>query len=196
MLFFWIVFLFYLVLKGYQIAKKSHLMKALCSGLLLLLAIAAVYLGSLLFQNLEGITVFKRFFQLLEGENTSGITRLAMVNEGLTLWMQSPFMGNGIDQFRVLGSYGTYAHNNYIELLCDFGISGLFLYYFSYFVITAKSIKGIVAGYEHAYFALMMIVTMALWEVGVVSYSEKSMWLMMVLAFHLVSAADAQKADS
>ena len=45
------------------------------------------------------------------------------------MWMQSPLWGNGNEAYRVNGSYGTYSHANYTELLANYGLLGLCLFY-------------------------------------------------------------------
>jgi O-antigen ligase len=63
-----------------------------------------------------------------EGEK-SFFTRWDMIQEALKLWMQSPLWGNGNEAYRVYGSYGTYSHTNYTELLANYGLLGLCFFY-------------------------------------------------------------------
>lgn len=64
-----------------------------------------------------------------EGEK-SFYTRMHMIQEAIGLWMQSPVWGNGNEAYRVEGSYGTYSHSNYTELLANYGGLGFILFNF------------------------------------------------------------------
>lgn len=82
------------------------------------------------------ISVFSRIAVLFdevamrgEGEK-SFFTRMHMFQEALGLWQQSPVWGNGNEAYRVHGSYGTYSHSNYTELLANYGGLGFILFNF------------------------------------------------------------------
>lgn len=55
--------------------------------------------------------------------------RLMMIERGIELWQTSPFWGIGNEGFRVMSGFMTYSHNNYIEILTNYGIIGIALYY-------------------------------------------------------------------
>lgn len=53
-----------------------------------------------------------------------------MIKEGFQLFLTKPIFGGGWNYFWSRTIYGyEYSHNNYIELLCSFGIVGALLYY-------------------------------------------------------------------
>ena len=192
MLLFWIVFLGYAAFQLHRWSARSYLNKALLMGLYFLLITIPLVIGSLLIDNLESMTVSKRFVALLEGENTSGTTRLDMLQQALGLWMEKPMFGHGIDQFRVLGSYGTYSHNNYVEMLADFGVLGTTLFYLTNVIILVLCVKGIFS--DNKLYRLVFIITIAslLWDVGLVSYVEKSAWITTTLSFYLLQRAERE----
>lgn len=70
-----------------------------------------------------------------------------MMNYGFEMFKKRPFIGYGIDNYRVLLerliNVKTYAHNNYIELLVDVGILGAIIYYAIYVqaVLYLKKVK-------------------------------------------------------
>lgn len=69
--------------------------------------------------------------------------RLEMLQIGYDLWKESPIWGNGNEAFRVLGGLdGYYSHNNYIELLCNYGALGLLLFYIPMLIVLWKAISG------------------------------------------------------
>ena len=55
--------------------------------------------------------------------------RLYMIQVGFDIWLQSPIWGNGNEAFRVHTGGVSYSHNNYIELLANYGVIGCLLYY-------------------------------------------------------------------
>lgn len=67
--------------------------------------------------------------------NHSAMQRLVFMRDGLAMWKQTPIFGRGLGGFENgLASvqshfYETkYAHNHYVQLLCDLGIIGLILF--------------------------------------------------------------------
>lgn len=78
--------------------------------------------------------------------NSSNHLRWNMIKYGFDFFRQHPLLGAGIDNYRVLIAntdlgYVSYAHNNYIELLTDVGITGFCVYYFPYLLVGAKILK-------------------------------------------------------
>ncbi len=71
--------------------------------------------------SVESIGTIQRLQQLLEGQKN---VRFEMIEEALDLWLQSPIIGNGAGQFAAATSHGVYSHNNYTEVLCDYGVVG------------------------------------------------------------------------
>lgn len=109
-------------------------------------------------------------------EEASIDTRLLFIEEGIKVWLRSPFIGVWCGFFR---EWGTYAHSNYIDLLCNYGIVGLFSYYLIYFVVIKKyllpsfrqnfspEIKKV------AFFNLAIFGMLILWEVAAVTHSDR-----------------------
>ena len=72
--------------------------------------------------------------------------RMEMLKIGVELWGQSPIWGNGNEAFRVMGGLdGYYSHNNYIELLCNYGGLGIILFYFPILSVLWMSLRGFFA---------------------------------------------------
>ncbi|WP_081683309.1 O-antigen ligase family protein [Arenimonas composti] len=73
-------------------------------------------------------------------EQSLGV-RSAMAEEATRLWAEHPVGGVGLDSFRVVASFGTYSHNNFLEVLCTLGFVGLLLVYFAPLMTTARAFK-------------------------------------------------------
>jgi O-antigen ligase len=69
------------------------------------------------------------------------IIREQMIAKGLELWRESPVFGHGLDAFASIGGFGVYAHNNYVEMLCNHGIFGFVFYYGFYLYMLYKLLK-------------------------------------------------------
>lgn len=82
-----------------------------------------------------------------EGTNEGSMNiRAYMTKFGFEMFKNRPLIGYGIDNYRVLfgrntGGVGTYAHNNYIELMVDTGIFGVLVYYFTHIIVLKDLFK-------------------------------------------------------
>ena len=61
---------------------------------------------------------------------TSAIQRVLWMKYGFVLGSKNLIIGFGCDGFNVHSGIGTYAHNNFAEVLCDFGLPGFIFFYF------------------------------------------------------------------
>ena len=100
--------------------------------------------------------IFKRFESFLNifdqndymsQTDTSSLTRLKMMTEGLKWFLEKPVFGFGTDQYAVLYAqhYGMlrYSHSNIIEVLVNHGIVGFFVYYSLYVYIFYHLIRAL-----------------------------------------------------
>ena len=62
--------------------------------------------------------------------DTSTIERYLWTDYGIYMGSKNVLIGYGCKGFPVFSGTGTYAHNNYAEVICDFGIIGSILFYF------------------------------------------------------------------
>lgn len=74
-------------------------------------------------------------------------SRSGMIKEGLTAFLDYPLFGGGERYFASISSYGyAYSHCNYVELLCNYGIVGLTIFYapclYLFFVALRDSFNG------------------------------------------------------
>lgn len=120
----------------------------------------------------------------------SGRDRLIELGSGW--FMQSPYIGHGIDSFRALfsvnhGSWDTNADNNYIELATDLGIIGIASYYIPLlaFLIGGLSSRELRQATDTR-FALAFVTAMSLIDFSQVWIFSKLGILVMLLCYLLV----------
>lgn len=131
--------------------------------------------------------------------DTGLLIRNQMLKDGFNLWLQRPFLGFGLDQFRLASGWGTYSHDNYLELLVNTGFVGLLIYimvYVSAFLSLVRSLRfsGDPRIAADLLWALTVLGVLAAWDLGAVSYYEKLNWLM--LSVVIVIAARAKLASN
>lgn len=89
-----------------------------------------------IFNEIIGIRIKNFISFVLEGgsDEASINVRYFMIEYGVEKFMNRPFTGYGIDNFRVF-DFGTYSHNNYIEIMVDTGMLGFGTYYLTHIVL-------------------------------------------------------------
>ncbi len=113
------------------------------------------------------------------------------IKKGWEYFMDSPLIGNGINNFGFLfketGLRGGYAHNNFIELLSGLGIVGFILYYWfhAYLIINLgimvfRKKKIAILGFTY-----MLIFT--IFEYGIVSYYDRFIGATIAMSFAIFS---------
>jgi O-antigen ligase len=109
---------------------------------------------------------------------------VGMMQQGIKLWQQHPFLGGGFAAFERLSGYETYAHNNFVELLCNTGVLGLLLYYaiYVYTLLKASRLPGVVRLYCWSFVLLLLALDM-----GYVSYDRKQTVMILMLLMSFVS---------
>ncbi|MDB2410055.1 O-antigen ligase family protein [Pseudomonadales bacterium] len=171
-----------------QIAKKSILKAVLpiVAGV-----IAVIVIGFAVVQSSHG----DRFVRIYEGFvlgkkdriESSEQHRLHMYEKGWELAMENPVLGIGLDNFRLSsvgglsGSFGTYAHSNYIELMVGTGMLGMGLYYLAWLIV---AINGM--GKKHRYrpeaqISMILLFIMCAYDFAGVSYYSKVSWVIYAL---------------
>ena len=141
--------------------------------------------ATVVFKPVQNLYVYERFQDTLTGNESSANTREAMSLEGFELWKSSPIIGYGINQFRNISSFGRYSHNNYIELLVSFGVIGFGLYYSIVVVLGSRAIRGFLMGSPNAPLLGAAVILLLLWDVALVSYSTRLVWLFLSVLGYL-----------
>lgn len=95
------------------------------------------------FLRMEGL------FSFLAGDeaniDSSTLTRSQMIEFGWNMFKKRPFTGYGLNQYNTLymENFGTLrpSHNNYIQMLVDYGIIGFSIFYGMYFFLIKNLVK-------------------------------------------------------
>jgi len=111
-------------------------------------------------------------------EDSSYSKRTEMIEQGLQLWQQATWFGNGADAFRELSGQGTYSHNNYVELLCNLGLVGALLFYSLYAQVLFRAMQARPVTRIYCWIVILMLL---LADLGYVSYSSKQSIMIVML---------------
>lgn len=112
---------------------------------------------------------------------SSAMTRLDLISMGMKYFIRSPIWGYGENSVEILSSMtiGTslYAHNNYVELLVNFGLIGFIIYY-SYHYFLLKHLHQFRHNANAKYFAIFrsLVISLMFLDLTVVSYYSTSMF--------------------
>lgn len=113
---------------------------------------------------------------------TTDMTRKEYISAGFDAFFEKPIFGQGTGYSYTL--FGTYSHNNFVELLMNYGVVGFCLYYIPYVFLIIKMFElsrknnDILAMFFLAYTILMLVL-----GIGWVNYYERSVQIMIALAF-------------
>lgn len=112
--------------------------------------------------------------------------RQNMIKYGVEFFSDRPVLGYGNDNYKVLfyeafGRY-VYSHNNYIEMLVNYGLIGFMLYYSFYIYLICKLFKIKGPNTSLRDFFLAYVICVFFLEMGVISYNEYFIQLFLSLA--------------
>lgn len=132
---------------------------------------------------------FDGFFGFLSGTRESNVSsddlRIDMIKNGLIGWTERPLFGHGLDSFKFFNRRTTghmfYSHNNYVELLYDFGLVGFTLYY--YFIYkTFDKLRTLPEEYsKYSVLGIGIILELLLFDFGGVSYYMNGNMIMLCI---------------
>ena len=124
--------------KPRSILKYTAVVAAV-GGIVLMLVMNIEPLYNLVGHRVEAVLQYLNQDTFTEG---SLVTRDSFVKLGWELSTYEPIWGYGLDCFRLLrASFGTYSHNNYIELLYSLGWVGLIVYYAPFLITVFRMLK-------------------------------------------------------
>ncbi len=169
----------------YSALGNHNILRQLRNIAVLCIAFVAVYQLIINVQIFSGIALrIKGLFGTLDGTstNSSDMTRMYMVEKGLEVWWEHPLFGAGT----VASNYyfGTYSHNNYVELLMNTGLVGLLVFYVPQLVATIKYFANYKAykrksNYAALLFALLLAIFVC--SVGMVYYYDRYFMILIVV---------------
>ncbi|HWQ89324.1 MAG TPA: O-antigen ligase family protein [Desulfitobacteriaceae bacterium] len=142
--------LFPIVLIGLVLFLKNRKnnMKIILSIVLTAVMIFVVYYASMhndvlyniIGKRVEGLLAFAFSDDAFEVDK-SAWSRQYLVVTAWGLFEHNPLLGIGLNNFKDNNILGLYAHNNYVELLCDLGIVGTIAFYWIYFYLFVQFLK-------------------------------------------------------
>lgn len=152
--------------------------------------VAIILVLSIVFVSIIQLPIFETINQRMEqlgknlsgekGDNSSKI-RLNMIIDGWSIFKERILTGYGADNYAVVSRYRTYSHNNFIEILVDFGLIGFVLYYMIY----CNALKNLWKMKNDAGKALPCIFLVRfMMEMAMITYYDKIHWILM--AFFLM----------
>lgn len=158
----------------------------------LVVIVAALSLGVFSYYFLGETLVVQRTTALFDpltqayDPEKSALMRMEFIRYGLEMWKQSPVWGNGNEAFRV--QYGTYSHNNYIELLANYGLLGFGLFYTPIVVILVLGYKRLLRTHDselrkYLIWTLMAVAAILASNMFIPSYYMKIMLVFMGFVF-------------
>ena len=144
------------------------------------LVIAGCFIISYIVTDFINTAAFERLLLLTREGGTSGRTNLYDI--ALELFISSPFIGIGYNNFATVSGMGYFSHSVYAETLACTGIIGCILWFAPYFTCANELIKLRKSGFEknNRWIALfVLIVFMGLF--GITYYVLQSMVMFTVL---------------
>lgn len=106
-----------------------------------------------------------------EGTAQTDQNRMNMIRIGLDAFWKSPILGNGTGHSYTL--FNTYSHNNFVELLMNFGLIGFSTYYMPYILVVFALMKRSKYGDRTASYLLVYIVLQLCLGIAWVNYYER-----------------------
>ena len=111
-----------------------------------------------------------------------------MVQIGMNLFKQHPFLGVGMDNAKIytepaFGVANYYLHNNYVELLADGGMVGLAVYYSIYAVILVKLWKNRDFTTGEFNIVFLILILRLILDYGMVSYESKNTYFYLLIFY-------------
>ena len=172
-----------LLIFAYDRKKASRWLKI---GLLFAILIYLIFNVSYLY-NIIGIRIESMIQTLLYGSSArifsnSTDVRNEMIKEGFFSFLRRPLFGGGWNYFRANTRYFryNYSHNNYIEMLCTFGIIGTVLFYSKHVSNLAYSIRLLHSKNnpqaQDMIYALGLTILCLLLDWAAVTFSAQCMW--------------------
>ena len=105
------------------------------------------------------------------GISDSDMGRIYMIRTGLNAFSHSPALGKGVAYSRYV--FGTYSHNNYVEILMNTGLAGFLIYYSIYVIPILKFCFTKSYKLQLRILAMFIIVSSLILDVGMVSYYNR-----------------------
>jgi O-antigen ligase len=132
---------------------------------------------------------------IVSGEGSISV-RLALIRYAATAWLDSPIFGHGVRAFEKESGFGIYAHNNYLELLYDFGFVGFLFFYLPLAVAFVAALVDLRRSRVNRGWSALLLGLLVFWFVQdffIVSYFRYSTWSLFLLMIFAWRKMDAQR---
>ena len=127
-------------------------------------------------------TINERLTSFLSGDlNVSDQIRATYMETGLKLIWDKPLFGYGLRNFGSVTGFGTYSHNNYIELGVSLGITGVIIYYIPIITSFIKLLKLALEKNKETILLLLFVSVNIIFGYGMVQYYEKDTWILIAV---------------
>lgn len=158
-----------------KIKKILGIIILLTAGIILLFKVPIVY-------NIIGY----RFLGYFNQTEMSAVSRETMKETAISYIEKKPLLGYGLGSFSTFqGSYGTWAHNNYLELMVGGGIIILLLYYIPIFYYLIKALK-IKNKTTDIYFSISLLILSLLHSIVGVTYMSRMGNLFLIISISII----------
>lgn len=121
---------------------------------------------------------------------TSTVQRMVWPQYAIYLGGKNLIFGYGTDGFAIFSGVGTYAHNNYAEVICNFGLIGLILYYGCFVIPLLQTYK---KEDEERFMVILMFSMFLVRSLFGVVYYTKEGYLIIALCFFLTKDYELYK---
>lgn len=112
----------------------------------------------------------------------STVERAVWSQYAYTLSGKNAIFGYGVNGFASASGLNTYAHNNFVEVLCDFGALGFICYYF---FIGVPLIKSLYSKNEDIYLVFVVVLVYLVRGLFGVSYYSKDSYCLLAVCYAL-----------
>lgn len=153
-------------------------------GLFLLLNVILIFIPESYIQ-----FVVDRFAVLGSGQSSldrSDQARMWMIESGFNFFTENPVIGNGFYNFSELFGIETgryvYAHNNFIEVLCDLGIIGFVIYYYIFYLII-KNVIGANIYKQDKILVISLVIAILINGMVIVYLLDRYVWLLLAILY-------------
>ena len=128
--------LFFVKTQKYRLVSVISGVSLFIVGIYLVFSYSVVqFFSQPVFSDIEFV---RRVVEVLNRKSGSVDHRMELASGFTQYFFRQPFVGYGPDQFKVIVGYGSYAHNNPVELLVNYGLVGSFTYYSMYLYVSIK----------------------------------------------------------
>ena len=178
-----ILMLLYFNNKGSLKGKiKGILLSIILLFLFYFLLFEVPYFYQIAGHRVENIVTFFHGGKINEG---SIVMRSFMIQFGINLFKENPFIGYGINNYRILLGkeigWMTYAHNNYIELLVDLGMIGVIAYYSIHTSIILSLLK-LKSKPSLKYLFLSFLLVILIIDFASINYYDKNILIVLAMS--------------